>query len=68
MYALLVLKSGIDGAERLFHLVALVITVSIVLHASTDALVARWFARRADEEGTAMEEIGASERRHDETQ
>ena len=68
VYALLVLKSGIDGAGRLFHLAALVITVSIVLHASTDALVARWFARRADEEGTAMEEIGASERRHDETQ
>jgi NhaP-type Na+/H+ or K+/H+ antiporter len=45
VYGLLVLKSGIDGREHLFHLIALVIAASIIAHSSTDVLVAKWFAR-----------------------
>jgi NhaP-type Na+/H+ or K+/H+ antiporter len=42
VYALLVLESGVAGADELFHLAALVIAASIVAHSSTDVLVARW--------------------------
>ncbi|MQA85791.1 MAG: sodium:proton antiporter [Streptosporangiales bacterium] len=41
VYGLLVLQSGIPGAEKIFHLVALVIVLSILAHSSTDILVAR---------------------------
>ncbi|MBN1171775.1 MAG: cation:proton antiporter [Micromonosporaceae bacterium] len=43
VYGLLVLTSGIVAAQRVFDLVALTIVVSIVLHSSTDILVARTF-------------------------
>ena len=39
VYGLLILESGIDGADRLFHLVAVVVAASIVAHSSTDALI-----------------------------
>jgi NhaP-type Na+/H+ or K+/H+ antiporter len=45
-FGLLVLKSGVPHADEVFHLAAVVITGSIVAHASTDVLVARWFERR----------------------
>lgn len=47
VYGLLVVQSGIDAADQLFHLVALVIAASIVAHSSTDVVVAQWFARAA---------------------
>lgn len=43
VYGLLVLESGVQGSDELFHLVALVILLSILAHSSTDVLVARQF-------------------------
>lgn len=43
VYGLLVLESGIVRSDQLFHLVALVIVLSILAHSSTDVLVARQF-------------------------
>ncbi len=43
VYGLVVLESGIDAADELFHLIALVIALSILAHASTDVTVSRWF-------------------------
>jgi sodium/hydrogen antiporter len=49
VYGLLVLNSGIDAADLVFHLVALTIVISILAHSSTDVLVANAFdeARQA---------------------
>jgi len=43
VYGLLVLESGIIAADDIFHLVALTIVISIILHSSTDVVVARSF-------------------------
>lgn len=43
VYGLLVLASGITAGQQVFDLVAITIVVSIVLHSSTDVLVARSF-------------------------
>jgi NhaP-type Na+/H+ or K+/H+ antiporter len=43
VYGLLVLESGIAAADAIFHLVALTIVISILLHSSTDVVVARGF-------------------------
>ncbi|MEJ5944598.1 cation:proton antiporter [Pseudokineococcus basanitobsidens] len=43
VYGLLVLDAGIPAGEEIFHLVALTIVLSILLHSSTDVVVARWF-------------------------
>jgi NhaP-type Na+/H+ or K+/H+ antiporter len=48
VYGLLVLQSGIDAADEIFHLVALTIALSIVLHSSTDVVVARTFDERQE--------------------
>ena len=48
VYGLLVLESGISGANEIFHLVALTIVISIVLHSSTDVVVARAFDEEAE--------------------
>jgi NhaP-type Na+/H+ or K+/H+ antiporter len=48
VYALLVLESGIAWADLIFHLVALTIVLSIVLHSSTDVVVARAFDDEAE--------------------
>lgn len=45
LYAALVVASGIPQATRLYHLVGLVVLLSIIAHTSTDSLVARSFAR-----------------------
>ncbi|MDP8946502.1 MAG: cation:proton antiporter [Actinomycetota bacterium] len=47
VYGLLVLESGVALSEEMFHLIALVVAASIVLHSSTDVIVARRF-READ--------------------
>ncbi len=43
VYGLLVLNSGIDDAFALFELIAATVALSIVLHSSTDVVVARGF-------------------------
>jgi NhaP-type Na+/H+ or K+/H+ antiporter len=48
VYGLLVLESGIGAADVIFHLVALTIVLSIVLHSSTDVVVARGFDDEAE--------------------
>lgn len=46
VYGLLVLESGVERSDELFHLVALVIVLSILAHSSTDVLVAKQFESR----------------------
>ncbi len=48
VYGLLVLDSGITAANEIFHLVALTIVLSILLHSSTDVVVARTFDERRE--------------------
>jgi len=43
VYGLLVLSSGITAASQVFQIVAVTIVASILLHSSTDIVVARWF-------------------------
>jgi NhaP-type Na+/H+ or K+/H+ antiporter len=43
VYGLLVLESGIPTADKIFHLVAVTIVLSILAHSSTDIVVARGF-------------------------
>jgi NhaP-type Na+/H+ or K+/H+ antiporter len=45
VYGLLILQSSVPRAEHLFELVAVVVTVSIAAHSSTDVVVARWFRK-----------------------
>lgn len=45
VYGLLVVESGIEASDEIFHLVALVIVFSMIAHSSTDVAVAHWFAR-----------------------
>jgi NhaP-type Na+/H+ or K+/H+ antiporter len=45
---LLVLESGIAAADDIFHLVALTIVLPILLHSSTDVVVARAFDEQAE--------------------
>jgi sodium/hydrogen antiporter len=48
VYGLLVLESGIAAADEIFHLVAVTIVISILLHSSTDVVVARGFDEQAE--------------------
>lgn len=43
VYALLVLRSGIPDAQLVFDLIAATVVLSILLHSSTDVVVAKWF-------------------------
>ncbi len=43
VYGLIVLESGVELSDELFHLTALTITISILAHSSTDVVVARQF-------------------------
>lgn len=51
VFALLVRGSDFAASGRVFELAALVIVGSILLHSSTDVLVARWFRTQEDEQG-----------------
>ncbi|MCS0500251.1 cation:proton antiporter [Protaetiibacter mangrovi] len=53
LYGLLVLESGTDDSDHLFHLIVVVISLSIIAHSSTDTPVARWFAKREREDRMA---------------
>lgn len=59
VYALVVLDSGVPGADELYHLAAVVIAASMIAHSSTDVAVAHWFARAQEE---AEVEASAQER------
>ncbi|WP_052423404.1 cation:proton antiporter [Nonomuraea candida] len=48
VYALIVLSSGIAASQQVFQLVAVTIVVSILLHSSTDIVVARGFDDERD--------------------
>jgi NhaP-type Na+/H+ or K+/H+ antiporter len=48
VYGLLVLRSGIPAADEIFALVAVTICLSIVLHSSSDGIVARQFDDEAE--------------------
>ncbi len=48
VYGLLVLESGVALSDEMFHLVAAVVVASILLHSSTDVVVARRFREAAD--------------------
>ncbi len=48
VYGLIVLESGILAANEIFHLVAVTIVLSILLHSSTDVVVARAFDEQAE--------------------
>ncbi len=44
VYGILVLQSGAAQANQMFHLIALVVALSMLAHSSTDVLVARQFS------------------------
>ncbi|GGL58948.1 cation:proton antiporter [Planomonospora parontospora] len=48
VYGLIVLSSGIAAAGQEFQLIAVTIVLSILLHSSTDIVVARWFDDERD--------------------
>jgi NhaP-type Na+/H+ and K+/H+ antiporter len=48
VYGLIVVNAPIVAADEVFHLVALTVALSIVLHSSTDIVVARSFDDEAD--------------------
>jgi NhaP-type Na+/H+ or K+/H+ antiporter len=50
VYGLLVLEAGLAAGDVIFHLVAATIALSIILHSSTDVVVANSFARAAERE------------------
>ncbi|MDP9069191.1 MAG: cation:proton antiporter [Actinomycetota bacterium] len=48
VYGLLVARSGVTTADEMFHLIAIVVAGSILLHSSTDVVVARQFSDLED--------------------
>ena len=50
-FGFLILSAGVPNAEHLFHVLALVVALSIIAHSSTDVLVARWFETSAEDIG-----------------
>jgi NhaP-type Na+/H+ or K+/H+ antiporter len=46
-FSLLVLSQGIPAGERIFHLAALVVVCSVVVHGLTDQPGSEWMARRS---------------------
>lgn len=47
VYGLILFQRDVPDADRLFRLIALVITGSIIAHSSTDVVLARWFEQEA---------------------
>ena len=48
VYGIMVLKSDLPDRGQLFHLIALVIAISIIAHSSSDVPIARWFPRELE--------------------
>ena len=46
IYGLLIVQAAVPGADRMFHLVAIVVVASMIAHSSTDVLFARCFGRK----------------------
>lgn len=44
VYGLLVARSHVSGSDEMFHLIALVVVASIIVHSSTDVVIARQFS------------------------
>src|SRR4051795_2862081 len=61
-FSLLVLGSGVPGAERIFDIAALVVLCSIVAHGLTDTPGSEWMARQAEgsEEAESLRSSGSS--------
>ena len=53
VFGLQVVESGVNLSGDMFHLIALVVAASILLHSSTDVVVARRF-RRTDLEARSQ--------------
>ena len=61
LYALIILRSGIAGAEHIFHLAAVVIALSMFLHSSTDVPMVQWFKRHEADLGPEATEPNSPE-------
>lgn len=63
LFGLLVLHSSLPNRRELFGAIALVTTVSIVAHSTTDFLVARWLTGGPPEEGRekAVEDVARAD-------
>jgi hypothetical protein len=44
VYGLLVVQSDVPGPDEMFHLIAIVVAGSILLHSSTDVEIAKQFS------------------------
>lgn len=42
VFGLIVLQSGIADADKIFHLIAVVVVISMIAHSSTDVVLGRW--------------------------
>ncbi len=58
LYGLLILNSGATNSSALFHLVALVVFASILMHSSTDVIMARWLTNEHTRTATGVPESG----------
>lgn len=58
VFGLIILDSNIAEANRLFHLIALVVAASIVAHSSTDVILARWLFTSEKDEANPSESGG----------
>lgn len=45
-FGFLVLHSALPNAGRMFQIIAVVVTASVLAHSSTDVLIARWYYKR----------------------
>jgi sodium/hydrogen antiporter len=59
-FSLLVLGSGVAGAERIFDIAALVVLCSIVAHGLTDTPGSEWMARQAGGESDSRRSSGST--------
>lgn len=55
VFGLIILQSGIERADEIFHLVALVVVLSIFAHSSTDVLLSRRLFARQTEKATTRQ-------------
>ncbi|MEZ5239190.1 MAG: hypothetical protein R2716_09675 [Microthrixaceae bacterium] len=45
VYGLLIVRIGTAAGDEIFHLIAIVVVMSILVHSSSDVPVAHWFER-----------------------
>jgi NhaP-type Na+/H+ or K+/H+ antiporter len=57
VFGLIVLQSGIPNADKIFHLIAIVVVISIIAHSSTDVVLGRWlYGQQPEDAGTTSQE------------